>query len=221
MRSLEENHAIEMNTISIEHAKAVRALYRFHAEQKHELIGKMESLDRDHSALLKSRDDTNGAAISRLKKQFREHLAQREKEYADATKALRITRHDYSSTLLERDKITYNMIEGKNFEPLLDVEVEARFAALAEEVDILSRLDWKANPSGWSDPVLSRLSRNQKTLERQILKDTIWVTLHEFVFCSPFRVFGDEGRALESKWNEECGAGKPLFLSVHFVQRSF
>jgi hypothetical protein len=214
MMSLAEKDAIELTTRSITHTTELTARDQIHAEIESKLKGKMESLKMDHSAVLKSRDDTHAAATSKLKKQFRDHLAQREKEHAEITKALRVTVGDYSGALLERDKITYNMIEGKPFEPLLDADVEARFVGLAEEVDTLSRLDWKTNPSGWPEPVLLRLSSNQKTLKRQILKDTIWVILHEFVFCSPFRVFGNEGRALESKWNEECGAGKQKILPI-------
>jgi hypothetical protein len=217
--ALGEKHAIELETKSTTCATELTARDQIHAEEEMKMKGRIESLKTDHSAVLKSRDDAHSAATSKLKKQFRDHLTQREKEHADITKALRVTIGEYSGALLERDKITYNMFEGKSFEPLLDAEVEARFVGLAEEVDTLSRLDWKVNPSGWPEPVLLRLSRNQKTLKRQILKDTIWVILHDLVFCSPFRVFGDEGRALESKWNEECGAGKQeVFSNVHLVR---
>ncbi|OAL55641.1 hypothetical protein IQ07DRAFT_583093 [Pyrenochaeta sp. DS3sAY3a] len=208
--SLMTEHSTELNTRSSTQATELKARDRVHAEEELKLKDRMILLQTDHSAVLKNRDNAHAAAISKLKKQFRDHLAQREKEHANATEALRATIGEYSGALLERDKTTYNMFEGKLFEPLLDVEVETRFVELTEEVDTLSRLDWKANPSGWPEPVLLRLSRNQKTLKRQILKDTIWVILHDFVFCSPFRVFGDEGRALEAKWNEECGADDTL-----------
>ena len=31
------------------------------------------------------------------------------------------------------------------------------------------------------------------------------------MFCSPFRIFGDEGLKLEGEWNKQCGKSLPSY----------
>lgn len=193
--SLKEAHTTELNKRETSHHSEIL-----------KMRGEMASLMEGHATELKIRDQTHAGEMSKLKKQFKEYLAQRESEHAVTENTLRNELGAYSGALLERDKTNFNMIEGEIFEPMLDADIEARFADLVEQVNALSRLEWKANPSGWTDEILEGLSSNQRLLRKQILQDTIWVLLHELVFCSPFRVFGGEGRELESKWNQECGA---------------
>jgi hypothetical protein len=88
-----------------------------------------------------------------------------------------------------------------------DNDIKARFQDLAQEIDTLARLEWKPNQKEWTNQVLRQLSGNQRLLKKQILQDSVWVILHENIFCSPFRIFGEEGRSLESQWSDEYGKG--------------
>ncbi|PMD58583.1 uncharacterized protein K444DRAFT_413399 [Hyaloscypha bicolor E] len=101
----------------------------------------------------------------------------------------------YCEALLTRDKFT----------PIPDPEITSRFVALTQEVHALSLLEWKADRKKWSTQVLHQLSDNERSLKQQILKDIIWRALQEYIFCSPFRILGEEGKVLEKQWNDACG----------------
>ena len=103
----------------------------------------------------------------------------------------------YCEALLARDKFT----------PIPDPEITSRFTALTQEVHALSLLEWKADRRKWSTQVLHQLSDNERILKQQILKDIIWRALQEYIFCSPFRILGEEGKILEKQWNDACGQG--------------
>jgi hypothetical protein len=148
-----------------------------------------------------------------LKSNFGEMMSQKQAAHAATEKSLREKIAEYSGALLARDRNDFNMVEHDVLEPMSDNEIEGRFVDLVQDVDRLSRLEWKQNPKGWTIQILRSLSSNQRLLKKQILQDIIWVILHEFVFCSPFRIFGEEGQALESQWNKECGTGKLLASS--------
>jgi hypothetical protein len=103
----------------------------------------------------------------------------------------------YCEALLTRDKFT----------PIPDPEITSRFVALTQEVHALSLIEWKADRKKWSTQVLHQLSDNERSLKQQILKDIIWRALQEYIFCSPFRILGEEGKVLEKQWNDACGQG--------------
>lgn len=83
---------------------------------------------------------------------------------------------------------------------LNDVQLESKFADLVQTVDTLSRCSWSHNHSGWTDEMLSELSASTKKSQKWVLKDTIWSTFYEKIFCTPFRVLGEEGLDAEKKW---------------------
>jgi hypothetical protein len=103
----------------------------------------------------------------------------------------------YCAALLARDKFT----------PLPDSDISVMFMALKQDVDALSLLEWKADRKKWPNKVLRQLSDNQRSLKQQMLQNIIWRSLYEYIFCSPFRVLGEEGRLLEKQWNDEYSQG--------------
>ena len=198
-------HKAEIATVKNAHAAE---LSNREADHRSELTSLNEKNTREQSSRAKLHADE----MTKLKKQYREYLETLREEHATTVNALRNDVVAYSGELLKRDQKTFNMVEGEPFEPMLDTDIEARFLDLAQDVDALSRLEWKAAPIGWTEQFLNAVSSNQRLLKKQILQDNIWTVLHEFIFCSPFRIFGDEGRTLEARWNEECGTGEHIAL---------
>jgi len=164
-------------------------------QQKHDSEKEQMRKDFDSRKLQLERQKTEEEA--RLKSEFEKKKAQLEAAHAAETKHLRKDIEAYTKALLARDE----------FKPMPDTEIKARFQDLAEEVDTLARLEWKPNQKEWTNQALRGLSGNDRLLKKQILQDSVWVILHETIFCSPFRVFGEEGRSLESQWNDVYGKG--------------
>ena len=80
------------------------------------------------------------------------------------------------------------------------------FLEVVQMVDTLGRLVWKPNQKVWNDEKLRQLGKNQnqRVLKKSILQDLIWKIMLKHIFCSPFRVFGNEGEKLEKEWREQC-----------------
>jgi hypothetical protein len=217
--SLQRAHTTEMERLQEDHNAEIRLLRseyetkKQQASQKHEsnlarLHGEMREMKETHNleqeqmrndfysekSELERRKTEEG---TRLKSEFKTKEAQLETAHTAEKKRLRRDIEAYSGFLLARDEFT----------PMSDNEIKGRFVELAQEIDALARLEWNPNQKAWTNQVLQQLSENQRLLRKRILQDSVWVTLHENIFCSPFRVLGEEGRSLESQWISEYGNG--------------
>jgi hypothetical protein len=207
-----------VETMQESHDTAIGRLKREHKAEDEQLRQAMLALKQGHAAELDRREKQHNQDVVKMKREFKQIMSQRQAAYAATEKSLRDEIAGYSTALLARDKTDFNLADKDAFEPLTDTDIEARFADLVQDVDRLSRLDWKVDPKGWTAQDLHSLAAdsNERLLKKQILQDSIWVLLHKYILCSPFRVFGEEGGSLEAQWNQECGAGKfkPLVMPL-------
>jgi chromosome segregation ATPase len=187
----------EKGRMQEEHKSEKDRMQKEHESNQARLRTNMAKMKQDHDSDQKQMRKEADEEKARLKSEFEAKKAQLETAHAAETKRLRRDIEAYSEDLLARD----------DFKPMPDNDIKARFQDLAQEIDTLARLEWKPNQKGWTDRVLRLLSGNQRLLKKQILQDSVWVILHDNIFCSPFRVFGEEGRPLESQWNDEYGKG--------------
>jgi chromosome segregation ATPase len=181
-------------------AKMVKMEQEHNFEQKRmrkEFGEKEARLKREFEAKMVKMMQEHNFEQKRLKDEFEAKKTQLGTARAAETKRLRRDIEAYSEDLLARD----------DFEPMPDNEIKARFLDLAQEIDTLARLEWKPNQKEWISQVLRHLPGNQRLLKKQILQDSVWVILHKNIFCSPFRVFGEEGWPLESQWSDEYRKG--------------
>ncbi|KAE8440530.1 hypothetical protein EG329_007266 [Mollisiaceae sp. DMI_Dod_QoI] len=208
---MQRDHTSQLKTLRKEHVDALDSLTIEHKTECRKLNDQIARMKKDHAAEvanLRSEFEAEKARLAqqtadtdaRLKKEFREKAANLEKKHADEKEQLRKDRDAYSAALLARDKAR------DKFEEMKDVEIKAKFLELAQDVEKLARLEWRNDQA----QVLRRLSPNTRLLMRQVLQDSIWAILHEHIFCSPFRVFGEEGHTLETQWNEQCGKDPAL-----------
>jgi malate synthase len=144
----------------------------------------------------KMRRDFN-TTVASLESDFDKERSRLERERVEQQAALRKDVEYPNGELLARDPYT----------PLTDHELKSPFQGLGNEIDALSRLKWKSNQAEWPNDLLGRLSDNQRKVKKQLAQDIVWIILYEKIFCSPFRVFGEEGQRLELQWNEAYGKG--------------
>jgi hypothetical protein len=204
---LQQEHESEEDRMQQEHKSEEDRMQNEHESNQALMRAKMEKMKQEHDSEQKKMRKVVDEEKVRLKSEFQTMKAQLERAHAEETKRLRRDIEAYSEDLLARDE----------FKPMLDNEIKGRFLDLAQEIDTLARLEWKPNQKEWTNQVLRRLSGNQRLLKKQILQDSVWVILHENIFCSPFRVFGEEGRRLESQWNDKYQQGwssRTLHLSL-------
>lgn len=135
--------------------------------------------------------------LADMEREFKAKTSRLKQEFAVQDGRLRGDIESLNGALLARDR----------FIPIGDHELESRFLDLAEEIDQLARFEWLFEQSDWTDHLLNRFSKNPKRLKKELLQDSLWMILYESIFCSPFRVFGEEGRNLEAQWNDAFGKG--------------
>lgn len=135
--------------------------------------------------------------LADMESEFKAKASRLKQEFAVQDGRLRGDIESLNGALLARDR----------FIPIADHELESRFLDLAEEIDQLARFEWHFEQSDWTGHLLNRFSKNPKRLKKELLQDSLWMILYESIFCSPFRIFGEEGRNLEAQWNDAFGKG--------------
>jgi hypothetical protein len=203
-----EIHTVEKNQLTSEYNQQRTLMEEDHANQTRLNREASDKEVADMKEALESQKALFTGRVENIKEEYKSQLekliAERdglEDRHATELRKLRGSfEHEieaYCEALLARDKFT----------PIPDPEITSRFTALTQEVHALSLLEWKADRKKWSTQVLHQLSDNERSLKQQILKDIIWRALQEYIFCSPFRILGEEGKVLEKQWNDACGQG--------------
>lgn len=142
--------------------------------------------------------------LAKMESECKATILRMKKEFAAQDARLRGDIESLNGALLARDRFT----------PITDHELESRFSDLVEDIDQLARPEWDFNQAEWTDNLLNRLSKNPKRFKKELLQDSLWMILYENIFCSPFRVFGEEGRKLEAQWNDAFGKGLLPFFCL-------
>ncbi len=201
-------HEEEVTYLGLKHDSQIKQMQQEQKSMEEQLTSTISKLKQDHATDLEKRVQKHAKKISDMETERAVALKRVDSEYAAIVKGLRDDVEALNGALLARDMNDFNLLEQNIFKPMSDLNIEARFLELVQEIDTLSRLEWKPDPKAWTNQILRRLSTNQRILKKQILQDSMWALLHDFIFCSPFRIFGEEGRTLELQWNEQCGKGQ-------------
>ena len=197
IRALREDHARtegqvqfkldEMNRLTKE---AMEKKVEQHKEQ-------FQDLKSNHESEITSLSEANHAAVKKHKLDTaRIHQYRQE---ANAAKLNRDDNETYIATVFHISGLPRKT----------DDQIRDGFAEIQELVENLGRLTWKKVQPQWTSDLLRRAGSDKvpREVKRAIVQDAIWTTLFEFVFSSPFRIFGDAGRLLEQQWTEHCGEG--------------
>ena len=194
---LQKTHAREQQRLK-DHAETV------HRSLKKDLETQIEQLQAELTEVKRRHDQEQ----DNLREQTRKAQADMERAHAEEQQLLR-NNAEKAHASLKRDIRSRNnaLVAREKFNQLTDGQLMSKFTELVHLVDALARLNWRYNQSAWTDELQSQLSDAPKRLRKQILQDTIWGILFEKVFCSPFRMLGDEGERLETQWLKDFGAG--------------
>jgi hypothetical protein len=193
-----------------------------HASELKEQSAYVEAREQQHRARVLKMEKDHAAEMERLSQEVEEMEVKRlrETEHKEARliadykkKAADLEAfHAADKERLRKDVEAYStaLLERDDFKGLPDDDIKRKFGDIGRDVDILARLEWKADQKKWPKKILEGLSSNQRKLRKQILQDSIWVLLLEYIFCSPFRIFGEEGLSLEEQWNEQSDTSKTI-----------
>ncbi|KAJ9653452.1 hypothetical protein H2198_007348 [Neophaeococcomyces mojaviensis] len=162
-------------------------------------------------ARLKDEQAEHQSEILELTDELAAQMVEKAEEYEKATEQLREDVNTLNSRLLTHDDHNF---QGQIFAvgelpSSPDELLRSQFSDIVHIVDSLGRIEWKANPSVWTNDILKAVDGRlgNRMLKKAIVQDTVWSVLFRYVFCSPFRMFGAEGEILEQQWASQCDQG--------------
>jgi hypothetical protein len=182
------------------HEDALRSLNQQIQNAKTTAEAKEQRLRQDHNQTL-----------NKLNESHKAQLLKQEQEHQQSKRQQQLEIEELNEAWLNRDDEIYQSLlfttSGLPRKP--DDKIKSQVSELQQIIDDLSRLEWKSSPQVWTDRVLQRLGsqHGQRSLRKAIIQDLIWSLLFQWIFCSPFRMFGEKGLELEREWNEQCGKG--------------
>jgi hypothetical protein len=188
-RNLREGCQFQLGKLREDHEKESQSLATSHKKA-------IETLKRVHSQdtfKLRSQVDS-------LLKDHQTTLKMEQTKYLKKTEAVRI----------ERDNLQKLLLQQERFSGLTDSEMERKFKELVTAVTDVSMSTWTGEHPIWKRTLLKKLSDNQGEIKQYILQDALWRFLHERIYCSPFRIFGQLGTTCEKEWSQGFGQSEYL-----------
>jgi hypothetical protein len=110
------------------------------------------------------------------------------------------------------EELKQGLFQRKHFKGLRDRDLTSQFRIIIGQVQDFANLEWDSRrTSDWplSEHQLLDIHReNTRKLKKLIVQNTLWVLLHSYIFGSPFRILGAEGRDFDSDWAQIHAASK-------------
>jgi hypothetical protein len=176
-------------------------------------IARLKSLNTEmvqkYQLQLETEQMEHHAIIKRNQKEREINEARKDDEHAHTVKLMTTdAEHRRIKMQADLDALARALVARDGYEPISDHQLQQDFSDLAKKVERLAYMDWKVPHAEWNSDLLAQLSKTQSKVQKKIIQDIVWMILFARIFCSPFRVFGEEGKKLELKWNKSFPGGK-------------
>ncbi|QDS73016.1 hypothetical protein FKW77_009125 [Venturia effusa] len=216
LKTQNTEHEQAMSQKTIAHTNELRAREQAYARLVDEHSSSIDDFKANHTSAINMLNFAHSSAIQSLKlahDQERQHLntkistmeAEHEIAKKEAMKDLKKDNEAFKKALVAREKAR----------ALPDHQIADNFRSLALDIDEFSSFDWdRRAESSWPFPSNSfhkpSIAPIHIKIERQIIQTKIWILLYNHIFLTPFRIFGEEGKKLESKWAGTSPTGRNL-----------
>jgi hypothetical protein len=166
--------------------------------QKRSYENKVNQMSVNHSSLLREE-----------RRKHREEMTAREEEKTSLKGRLKdvkeTSQRKETALRSDIDSLQGALLARTAFTPATDHALKAPFEELVNSLGQLARIRWRKDKKhpDWTDELLGRiLPDNSKQIRREVILDSVWMILNKNIFCSPFRVFGEEGQRWEAEWKK-------------------
>lgn len=216
---LRKSNQSEIKLSDTKYSEQSKILQENNERLAYEKEQELSQLRRNHQNSIEEQKQLAGEALVALKESHKVAIRQKEGELQQRESELQLQEgelHALNRVLLTRDNEQYipPLLSEVGLKQTPDEYIKVKFSDTVRIVEDISRSNWKVNQKRWTAEVLNPAITNhtQRALKKAILQDAIWTILHRHIFCSPFRMFGEEGRNLEKQWNERCGQGQSVAM---------
>lgn len=194
---LQGTHASEQEALQKEHKAETHRLNMYYWKMEQDFKSKIDGMVTESAG----REERFKTEMQRLRKSHEDGISKLRRAHTQQLDYLKKDIQSRNKALIERET-------AQGVEYISDRELKAKLSELNREVDALARTPWAFNHSDWTEEAMNQMSISPKRLRKLILQDTMWSTFYEHIFCSPFRVLGEEGRRLEEQWSAAFPPGK-------------
>jgi hypothetical protein len=204
-----DDHKRELDQLKSDHKREFDRFISAHKQAVQLLSDKNEQEQSRLNAELANFQAKADAKTQQLIEYYeaREKLAERNKE------------EEMRSLKENTEKLKVALVDRSHFKGMTDHQLSTKFQDLADDIDDIAMVKWDSNKKNewpWPQHVLAK-SENDRKLGHDIIKSSIWVILYQRIFCTPFRVLGDEGKSLEQQWAAASGYGKCASFLAHLL----
>jgi chromosome segregation ATPase len=203
IEQLRSHHATMVQELTSNYGAEVQVILQDHMDEAQKVRWdhqkEFQQLQQDHQNELQMLGERHDAAVKESQTAQEAKTSALLSKFETDTRQMREDIESLAGTLLVREQFT----------AIPDARLNRKFSDLVEAVQNLARSQWNVStqPENWTAKVIEQLPTNSRRLQRHVLQDMTWTILHEQIFCSPFRVLGDEGTKLEQNWSYDCGGG--------------
>ena len=223
VEALQQENADERSRLFRDYEDTLRTLHKDLETTKHEAEEEAKKSKARHARTIEELNHTHAAEISQLRQTQRARDEQLASKHKKGTQDLRDQVRELNAALLTRDDEVYlgAALTTSGLPRKPDEKFRDQVMEIQQMVEDLGRLTWKQNQELWTDKVFQQISGQHvpRVLRKAILQDIVWTLLFHHIYCSPFRVFGEEGQALEKQWSEQCGEGNQLCQEEKMMSR--
>jgi hypothetical protein len=189
MKNEYERHCEEMRQEKERHGNTVNEYKASIARLK--LDAELEQ--RRLHELLQTEQERFQEEQKRREKELKRQEAKLTKKYTNETLQLRTVNEELKQGLFDR----------KHFRGLKDRDLGNLFRSIAGQVQDFANMEWNGPTSDWpfdEHQLLDIHGENTRKLKKQIVQNTVWLLLYDYIFASPFKIFGSEGEILDRDW---------------------
>lgn len=146
--------------------------------------------------------------IVEVQKQLQAEVTEKSKAIS-SIRAEMVVKHNKEKRAIKESNqaLKEALVARDHFKAMSDEELAYRFEEIGSEVGEFAQVVWdKRRESSWPfDDQSFQRSENKRRMKGHVLQNTMWVILYDNIFCTPFRVFGKEGKgtdanSLETEW---------------------
>ncbi|KAI4955559.1 hypothetical protein J4E91_001420 [Alternaria rosae] len=201
IKKLEASFKEEMENKSQRHHEQMRQEMERHEETVNEyrLNIAQFKLDTEHEKQqlreqLQTEQERLQEEQKRREKDLKRQEAQLTHKHTHETLQLRTVNEELKQGLFQR----------QHFRGLKDRDLANSFRSIAGQVQDFANIEWDGwRTSDWpfSEHQLLDIHReNTRKLKKQIVQNSLWFLLHDWIFASPFKILGSEGEILDREW---------------------
>ncbi|KAF2650703.1 hypothetical protein K491DRAFT_119561 [Lophiostoma macrostomum CBS 122681] len=185
---------------------------------------KLETTRSELNKLLEERRVAHEEVVKNLRQDIAERdlRAQEERDYLEQKAA-----EEKVEIIKLNETLTGALVHREHIKGLADSVLVARFSSLAVKLEGISNIDWNdglRETWPYTEEELRAMSRNTRKLKQQMVLNTLWFALNEYIFSTPFRILGTQGRSLDTEWFERYSGSKycyyvyEWFLTTYLYQ---